>query len=138
MSLSRNGSTWATQSQSSTPGSQRTNLQRVRTSSPWRRWNPPLENSRTSSSKRRSWLKDCKLVRDLHYSTMLHYSFYLPEFASHTCEKAKSRTRTDRTKINHRKGNVTLCCHFYEADMIKSDFKEEAEKVITTNRLIKI
>merc|ERR1712054_485015 len=46
------------------------------------------------SSRRRSWSKDCKLVQDLHYSTMLHYSFYLPEFASHTCEKAKSRTRS--------------------------------------------
>merc|ERR1711982_104079 len=32
----------------------------ARTSSPWRRWSPPLENSRISSSRRRSWLRTCK------------------------------------------------------------------------------
>merc|ERR1712076_166907 len=34
---------------------------RVRTSSLWRRWNPPLESSRTSSRRRRSWLRVCNL-----------------------------------------------------------------------------
>merc|ERR1712013_858154 len=24
------------------------------------KWNPPLENSRTSSNRKRSWLRDCK------------------------------------------------------------------------------
>merc|ERR1711982_200646 len=38
----------------------RTSLLRVRTSSPWRRWSPPLESSRTSSSRRRSWWRTCK------------------------------------------------------------------------------
>jgi len=52
--------------------------------------------------------------------------------------KPSPELEAELTKINHRRGNVTLCRHFYEADMIKSDFKEEAEKVITTNRLIKI
>jgi hypothetical protein len=51
--------------------------------------------------------------------------------------KPSPELEADRTKINHRRGNVTLCCHFYEADKIKSDFKEEAEKVINTNRLLK-
>merc|ERR1711972_1101298 len=37
----------------------RTSQLRVRTSSLWRRWSPHLENSRTSSSRRRSWLRTC-------------------------------------------------------------------------------
>merc|ERR1711978_64287 len=35
---------------------------KVRTSSPWRRWNPPLESSRTSSRRRRSWLRVSNLL----------------------------------------------------------------------------
>merc|ERR1712227_1194738 len=49
-----------TPSLSSTLGLPRTSLLRVRTSSLWRRWSPPLENSRISSSRRRSWLRTCK------------------------------------------------------------------------------
>merc|ERR1711982_125836 len=58
--LSRNGFSLTTPSLNSTPGSPRTSLLRARTSSPWRRWSLPLESSRTSSSRRRSWSKICK------------------------------------------------------------------------------
>merc|ERR1711972_622170 len=53
------GFSLTTQSLSSTPGWPRTSQLRVRTSSLWRRWSPLLENSRTSSSRRRSWLRTC-------------------------------------------------------------------------------
>merc|ERR1712198_543965 len=56
-SWSRNGFSLTILSLSSTPGWPRTSLLRVRTSSPWRRWSPLLENSRTSSSRRRNWLR---------------------------------------------------------------------------------
>merc|ERR1712077_17110 len=39
----------------------RTSPLRARTSSLWRRWNPPLESSRTSSRRRRSWSRVCNL-----------------------------------------------------------------------------
>merc|ERR1712154_447337 len=55
-----NGFFWTTPSLSSTPGWPRISLRRVRTSSPWRRWSPPWASSRTSSSRRRSWLRTCK------------------------------------------------------------------------------
>merc|ERR1712117_114663 len=57
-----------TLSLSSTPGLPRTSLLRVRTSSLWRRWSPPLESSRTSSSRRRSWLRVCNESNNLFYS----------------------------------------------------------------------
>merc|ERR1711872_250441 len=51
-----------TLSLNSTPGWQRTSHPRERTSSLLRRWSPLLESSRTSSRRRRSWLKDCKKI----------------------------------------------------------------------------
>merc|ERR1712107_130811 len=48
----------------------RTSLLRVKTSSPWRRWSPLLENSRTSSSRRRSWLRICKHSDSILYLTL--------------------------------------------------------------------
>merc|ERR1719436_1424823 len=60
MFLLRNGSSLTTPSQNSTPGSQKTNLQRVRTNSPLRKWNPLSESSRTSSSRRKNLSKACK------------------------------------------------------------------------------
>merc|ERR1711862_779040 len=58
--LVKDGFSSTTQSLNSTPGLPRTSLLRARTSSPWRRWSPPLESSRTSSSRRRSWWRTCK------------------------------------------------------------------------------
>merc|ERR1712060_578173 len=59
--MGRNGPCLTTPSLSLTPGLPRTSPLRVRTSSLWRRWNPPLESSRTSSRRRRSWLRVCNL-----------------------------------------------------------------------------
>merc|ERR1712112_772139 len=38
---------------------------RASSSSPWRRWSPPLESSRTSSRRRKSWWRTCKLLSQL-------------------------------------------------------------------------
>merc|ERR1712178_651182 len=61
-SWSRNGFSLTTLSLNSTPGWPRTSLLRVRTSSPWKRWSPLSENSRTSSSRRRNWLRIYKFI----------------------------------------------------------------------------
>merc|ERR1711982_204479 len=51
----------------------RTSLLRARTSSPWRRWSPPLESSRTSSSRRKNWWRTCNFT--LIISCKLHKSY---------------------------------------------------------------
>merc|ERR1712141_553211 len=58
---SRNGSFWMTLSTTLTPGLPRTTDQRANSSSLLRRWSPPLESSRTSSRRKRSWWITCKL-----------------------------------------------------------------------------
>merc|ERR1712203_1047283 len=63
--LKRNGSCWTTPSPSSTPGWPRTSPRRARTSSLWRRWSPPWASSRTSSSRRRNWLRTYKKINSL-------------------------------------------------------------------------
>merc|ERR1711974_251361 len=57
----RNGSFWMTLSTTLTPGLPRTTDQRANSSSLLRRWSPPLESSRTSSRRKRSWWITCKL-----------------------------------------------------------------------------
>merc|ERR1712061_676972 len=56
-----NGSFWMTLSMTLTPGLPRTTDPRANSSSLWRRWSPPLEISRTSSRRKRSWWTTCKL-----------------------------------------------------------------------------
>merc|ERR1739848_966235 len=53
--LVRNGSSLITLLLTSMHGLQKIKPQRGRTSSPWRKWNLPLESSKTSSNKRRNW-----------------------------------------------------------------------------------
>merc|ERR1712156_50025 len=53
---SRNGSFLTTPSMNLTPGWPRIVVLRLSKTSPWRRWNPPLVSSRTSSRRRKgSW-----------------------------------------------------------------------------------
>merc|ERR1712141_858219 len=54
---SRNGNSWITLSMNSTLGLPRTVEQKLNKISPWKRWNPPWENSRTSSKKKKGlWI----------------------------------------------------------------------------------
>merc|ERR1712195_57879 len=63
----RNGNCLITQSQNSTPGWLQTVEQKVKQTSLWKRWSPPLENSKTSSKRRRSLSKTCKFILQICY-----------------------------------------------------------------------
>merc|ERR1712210_99703 len=47
-----------------------------RTSSLWKRWSPPLESSRTSSRRRRSWSKTCKHSQPEQRRVMMCCDFF--------------------------------------------------------------
>merc|ERR1712086_1199831 len=63
----RNGNCLITQSQNSTPGWQQIVEQKVNKTSLWKRWSPLLENSKTSSKRRRSLSKTCKFILQIFY-----------------------------------------------------------------------
>merc|ERR1712064_118849 len=46
-----------------TPRQHRHRIELLGCQGPWSRWNPPSENSRTSSKKRKSWWKTCNFPK---------------------------------------------------------------------------
>merc|ERR1719362_262132 len=70
----RNGNCLITQSQNSTPGWLQIVEQKVNKTSLWKRWSPLLENSKTSSKRRRSLWKTCKNILQIFYH---HTNLYI-------------------------------------------------------------
>merc|ERR1711902_60632 len=58
---------------------------RERTSSPWRRWSPPWESSRTSSSRRRSWWRTCRKTIHLNFVFISAIYVKFPNVACTQC-----------------------------------------------------
>merc|ERR1712051_1172833 len=72
----RNGNCLITQSQNSTPGWLQIVEQKVNKTSLWKRWSLLLENSKTSSKRRRSLWKICKNILQIfcHHTNLYIYN----------------------------------------------------------------
>merc|ERR1712080_331511 len=109
--LVKGGLSWITLSQNSMPGSLRIKQARVRTSSLWRRWNLPSENLRTSSRRKRNWLKTCKTTFSFHFR--FQYNFKVSPKKVTAVRPSKSNTEAQNEGFGSVCHSATYCIVLY-------------------------